>query len=91
MSDMLKNGSKGEQVVKLQTNLQKLGYDVTVDGMFGPTTEKAVKALQKIFGYNTDGIVGPVTLRLIDQQIGYAWNAKAPDAEERAKQAQSHA
>ena len=37
----------------------KLG--ITVDGSFGPATEKAVKAYQKSKGLAVDGSVGPAT------------------------------
>jgi len=53
---LLKVGSKGEDVKKLQ---EKLG--LTADGSFGPGTEKAVKAWQSANGLTADGIVGPGT------------------------------
>jgi peptidoglycan hydrolase-like protein with peptidoglycan-binding domain len=54
---LLKVGSKGEDVKKVQ---QKLG--LTADGSFGPGTEKAVKAWQTANGLTADGIVGPASL-----------------------------
>jgi putative chitinase len=53
---LLKNGSKGEDVKKLQ---EKLGVEAI--GTFGPKTEAAVKAWQKANGLKDDGIVGPFT------------------------------
>ena len=53
---LLKNGSSGEDVKKLQ---QKLG--ITADGSFGPGTEKAVKQWQSANGLTADGIVGDGT------------------------------
>jgi putative chitinase len=53
---LLKVGSKGDDVKKLQT---KLG--LTSDGSFGPGTEKAVKAWQTANGLKADGIVGDGT------------------------------
>jgi putative chitinase len=53
---LLKNGSKGEDVKKLQT---KLG--LTADGSFGPGTEKSVKEWQSANGLTADGIVGDGT------------------------------
>lgn len=88
MSKLLKNGSKGEAVTALQKQLVTLGYAIKVDGDFGAGTEKAVLSLQGAFGYTTDGIVGPGTQGLIDAQIGYGWNATAPDAYEKAQKAQ---
>jgi len=53
---LLKNGSKGDDVKKLQS---KLG--LTADGIFGPGTEKAVKDYQTKNGLTADGIVGEGT------------------------------
>ena len=50
---LLKNGSAGEDVKKLQA---KLG--LVADGSFGPATEKAVKEWQSKNGLTSDGIVG---------------------------------
>jgi putative chitinase len=54
---LLKLGSEGEEVKKLQT---KLGIDPI--GKFGPKTDAAVKAWQAANGLVADGIVGPATL-----------------------------
>jgi putative chitinase len=53
---LLKNGSKGEDVKKLQA---KLG--LAADGSFGPGTEAKVKAWQAANGLTADGIVGAGT------------------------------
>lgn len=53
---ILKKGSKGEDVKKLQKAL-----GITVDGDFGPKTEEAVKSFQKSKGLVADGIVGSKT------------------------------
>ena len=53
---LLKNGSTGEDVKKLQT---KLG--LTADGSFGPNTEAKVKEWQIANGLTADGIVGDGT------------------------------
>ena len=53
---LLKVGSKGDDVKKLQ---EKLGLGA--DGSFGPGTEKAVKAWQTTNGLTADGIVGDGT------------------------------
>jgi peptidoglycan hydrolase-like protein with peptidoglycan-binding domain len=85
---MMKKGGKGDDVSQLQTQLTKLGYAVKVDGHFGDETDTAVKELQTMFGYDVDGIVGPGTSKLIEQQLGYGWNKSAPDAFQKAQQAQ---
>ena len=53
---LLKVGSKGEDVKKLQT---KLG--IVVDGDFGIGTEKLVKEWQAKNGLTSDGIIGDET------------------------------
>jgi peptidoglycan hydrolase-like protein with peptidoglycan-binding domain len=45
----------------LQHLLHARGHGVTVDGVFGPVTEAAVKAFQTSEGLSVDGIVGPQT------------------------------
>lgn len=84
----LKSGSKGDEVKSLQDGLIKLGFDVDADGHFGPKTEFAVKTLQAMFGYDTDGIAGEGTQKLVTAQIGHGWNASLPNAKELALQAQ---
>ena len=85
---LIKNGSRGPEVTELQNKLAQLGFENDADGIFGPQTEKIVRELQSLFGYTVDGIVGAGTMRLIDAQIGYGWNATAEDAEERALRSQ---
>ncbi len=53
---ILKLGSEGEDVKKLQI---KLGVDPI--GKFGPKTDAAVKAWQSANGLPSDGVVGPAT------------------------------
>lgn len=53
---------QGPDVSALQKRLQELGYEPgKIDGIFGPATEKAVKAFQSFHGINPDGIAGPET------------------------------
>ena len=65
----LKKGSKGDKVKELQTKLNKVGYNLVVDGSFGSATEKAVKEFQKKYGLTVDGIVGPNTTKKLDKVI----------------------
>ncbi|MCA0872330.1 peptidoglycan-binding protein [Seohaeicola saemankumensis] len=64
---VLKSGSKGNDVKKLQTDLNKLGAkpQLKVDGIFGPRTLEAVKAFQKKAKLKPDGQVGKLTLGAI--------------------------
>lgn len=59
---MLRTGSRGDAVRKLQELLNALGYDCgSVDGIFGSKTYAAVLAFQKANGLVADGIVGSLT------------------------------
>jgi peptidoglycan hydrolase-like protein with peptidoglycan-binding domain len=65
-SRMMKKGSRGEDVRRLQLALNVLGYDAgTADGVFGTKTQNAVKAFQRAEGLETDGIAGPKTLEIL--------------------------
>jgi len=58
---LIKKGSKGDAVKKLQQILNSKGYKLSVDGDFGPATEAAVKAYQKANHLEADGEVGEKT------------------------------
>ncbi len=53
----LKKGSRGDHVRAWQNYLMMQGYNIASDGIFGPETEKAVKAWQKEAGLNPTGII----------------------------------
>ena len=74
---ILKKGSSGEEVRTLQSNLKKLGFSIESDGMFGDQTHNSIITLQTIFGYDVDGLAGPATQKLIEQQAGYGWHLVA--------------
>ena len=60
--DILRKGSKGEQVRTLQRLLNAIGYSCgNVDGDLGTKTVAAVKAFQKAKGLTADGICGKNT------------------------------
>lgn len=52
---------RGDDVKELQEALKGAGFKVTVDGIFGPGTERAVIAFQIREGLTVDGIAGPAT------------------------------
>lgn len=58
---VLKRGQKREEVKALQAHLVGYGYDIDVDGSFGPATEAAVKDYQHKHGLTVDGKAGPKT------------------------------
>lgn len=57
----VKLGDTGKAVIAVQQRLAARGWTITVDGDFGPATEKIVIAFQKEKGLTPDGIVGPLT------------------------------
>jgi murein L,D-transpeptidase YcbB/YkuD len=53
--------AKNADVVDLQVRLNEVGFPVAADGIFGASTEQAVKRFQRDTGLVADGIVGPAT------------------------------
>jgi len=66
----LKLGDKGAQVTILQRALKSLGYSPgTIDGKYGPATQRAVARFQRAAKLATDGILGPKTLAALAQAV----------------------
>ena len=63
--EVLKEGASGKAVRQLQRVLGKAGHETAVDGDFGPSTKRAVKAFQAAKGLTADGIVGPATWKAL--------------------------
>ncbi len=61
----LKLGSKGSAVMTLQTDLNKFGAALIVDGNFGKLTQLAVIVFQTKNGLVADGIVGQHTWQVL--------------------------
>ncbi|MGO2773159.1 MAG: C40 family peptidase [Brachybacterium tyrofermentans] len=57
----LRLGARGDAVKHLQSQLNSHGASLRVDGSFGSSTLRAVKAQQSSASINVDGVVGPVT------------------------------
>ena len=57
----LASGAKGEDVRSIQGLCCARGHTVTVDSVFGPVTESAVKAVQSAAKIAIDGVVGADT------------------------------
>lgn len=66
-SGMLRSGSKGAKVRDLQQLLVRAGYSVEVDGDYGPSVERAVKAFQLKNKLEVDGVAGPRTMEALQR------------------------
>ena len=65
----LARGAKGAEVSALQQKLKDLGFfpaTITVNGIFGPATQRAVKAFQKSRDLAQVGVVGPLTRKALN-------------------------
>ena len=59
-----KYGSRGDEVITIQTKLKRWGYyNGSIDGIYGSKTLEAVKYFQRKNGLTEDGIAGPATLK----------------------------
>ena len=64
---LLRVGSRGDDVEQIQFWLNAVAEfvdtipTVTVDGIFGSATERAVRAFQQFYGLTVDGLVGKLT------------------------------
>jgi len=68
---ILRKGTSGPEVKKLQLQLQAIGlYRGTPDEYFGPETEASVMAFQTRQGLLADGVAGPRTLSLLENAKG---------------------
>lgn len=57
----VKKGAEGNITRLIQERLVSVGFNLTLDGIFGTKTKNAVKVFQKNRGLTEDGIVGPKT------------------------------
>ena len=65
----VRKGMKGDCVRWVQYELTRNGYQIVVDGIFGPKTDRCVRDFQLQRGLSVDGIVGPITRKAL-QAIG---------------------
>ena len=61
----------GSDVAWVQAVLKKLGYNITIDGKYGPNTASVVKQFQSAYGLTVDGYCGPKTR----EKLLALWNA----------------
>ncbi len=78
--ELMKNGSRGEDVREIQELLISRGYleDGEADGIFGAKTQKAVLAFQQDNGLDATGIVGEGTCHALKEEE----TEKTPDQEQ---------
>ena len=80
----LRLGDSGSDVITLQTQLMRIRENYpaiplipTIDGVFGSSTDSAVRTFQEIFDLNVDGVVGKSTW----YRISYIYSSVAKLAE----------
>lgn len=66
------NSPEYNEIKTLQTYLNKFGYGLVVDGLFGIKTYLAVRDFQKNHDLFVDGICGPNTWKKLDSLVGSA-------------------
>jgi peptidoglycan hydrolase-like protein with peptidoglycan-binding domain len=66
---IVRRGDTEHPVRTLQHLLRAHGQNIAVDGIFGPRTEAAVRAVQTSAGIGVDGIVGPQTWPRVIVQV----------------------
>jgi len=70
-ANVFKNGDKSAEIASIQAALEKLGFfnDVCT-GYFGEITEKAVIKFQEENKLDADGIIGPMTIKKLNDLTG---------------------
>ncbi|UCZ52973.1 peptidoglycan-binding protein [Bacillus shivajii] len=70
-NQVLRQGARGEDVVRLQLYLKKAGFfdHHEATGYYGNVTEKAVRRFQQARGLTIDGLAGPQTLTKVNKEI----------------------
>jgi N-acetylmuramoyl-L-alanine amidase len=68
---VFRQGDQGEEVRQIQRALKQINFDPgTIDGIYGPRTEDAVRRFQSMYTALTDdGIYGPNTRRYIKMEL----------------------
>ena len=69
-ASVLKKGKGGRSVHIVQQALIDLGFPISAsDGKFGPVTDGALKKFQRRHRLKEDGIIGPKTMRKLDNAL----------------------
>lgn len=64
-SNVLKSGDSGRAVKRFQTYLERAGYDLVIDGVYGPGTASAVSAFQTAEGLEATGILDAISASIL--------------------------
>jgi len=72
----MRRGCQGQDVRAWQTFLASQGLSVTVDGVFGPSTQAATMTFQKGASLDADGVVGGRTLQAA-ASLGFSPSAQS--------------
>lgn len=64
--ELTKPYTRGEEVLHIQERLVAHGYRVATDGIYGPSSCNAIKALQALYSLTADGVVDDKTLAVLD-------------------------
>ncbi len=77
---VLRVGSEGTEVTKLQGMLKALGYDIEVDGIYGDKTKLVVEKYQIDKGLDLDGVAGKDTLKSVNEAFEEKRSAEEEEA-----------
>jgi hypothetical protein len=74
----IRRGNKGDLVIWAQEHLYRAGYKLTIDGDFGPQTQKAVRAFQSKHKLTQSGVIDGATWDVLDRYapISVTWTTK---------------
>ncbi|HEX8199694.1 MAG TPA: peptidoglycan DD-metalloendopeptidase family protein [Isosphaeraceae bacterium] len=84
----LRSGDGGDRrhavaaVQQLQSTLKDLGFNLEVDGEFGPATERAVKTFQRRHDMKPDGVVGAKTWKALAEALDRDDSGSGNDADD---------
>ena len=74
-------GDRGDRIESLQEKLSWLGYDVSVDGIYGSGTEDVIKKFQKNNDLMVDGVAGSETLNILKEMTeSFSYEVKKGDS-----------
>ena len=79
----LRRGSEGHDVRVLQSWLTHLGVETSIDGTFGPGTERALRAFERSQSWTVDGVLSRINARQM-RKLMQRRGGSAPQPEQQA-------